>query len=52
MLKRSAISEYLAKIGKKGGKASVKARMTKLTSEQRSEVAKKAATARWKGKSQ
>ena len=48
--KKSPIAEYLAKIGKKGGKASGKARMEKLTPEKRTEVAKKAAAARWKGK--
>ena len=52
MAKKSTIGQYLAKIGRKGGKASGKARMTKLTPEQRTEVAKKAAAARWKGKSQ
>ena len=48
MAKKSAVSEYLAQIGRKGGKASGKARMEKLTPEQRSEVAKQAAAARWK----
>jgi len=52
MAKKSAVSRYLAGIGRKGGKASGKARMTKLTPEKRSEVARKAAAARWKGKSQ
>ena len=47
MAKKSAVAQYLAKIGKKGGKASGKARMTKLTPEQRTEVAKTAAAARW-----
>jgi len=46
--KKSAISKYLADIGRKGGKASGKARMDKLTPEQRSAIAKKAAAARWK----
>jgi hypothetical protein len=48
MPRKSAVSEYLAKIGRKGGKASGKARMEKLTPEKRSEVARLAATARWK----
>jgi len=52
MAKKSAVSQYLATIGKKGGKASGRARMEKLTPEQRSEVARKAAAAQWKGKSQ
>jgi hypothetical protein len=42
------VSEYLAQIGRKGGLASGKARMQKLTPEQRSEVARQAAAARWK----
>ena len=45
MAKKNPVSEYLAKIGKKGGKASGKARLTKLTPEKRSEVARKAAAA-------
>jgi hypothetical protein len=49
MAKKSAVSQYLASIGRKGGKASGKARMVKLTPEQRSEVARKAAAARWAG---
>lgn len=46
-MKRSVISEYLGMIGRKGGRASGKARMLKLTPEQRSEIARKAALARW-----
>jgi len=45
--RRTAVSKYLAEIGRKGGKASGKARMEKLTPEQRSAVAKTAAAARW-----
>jgi hypothetical protein len=41
------VSKYLAQIGRKGGKASGKARMEKLTSEQRVAVARTAAAARW-----
>jgi hypothetical protein len=37
----------LAAIGRKGGKASGKARMEKLTPEQRAAVARTAAAARW-----
>jgi hypothetical protein len=44
---KTAISKYLAEIGRKGGKASGKARMEKLTPEQRAAVARTAATARW-----
>ena len=41
--KKSEISKYLAKLGRKGGKATAK----RLTSEQRSQAAQKAAVARW-----
>ena len=37
-------------LGRLGGKKGGKARAEKLTSEQRSEIAKKAAKARWAGK--
>jgi len=45
--RKTAVSKYLARIGRKGGKASGKARMEKLTPEQRVAVAKTAAAARW-----
>lgn len=47
MPRRTALSKYLAEIGRKGGKASGKARMEKLTPEQRAAVARIAAAARW-----
>ena len=47
MARRTTISKYLAGIGRKGGKASGKARMEKLTPEQRVAIAKTAAAARW-----
>ena len=47
MARKTAVSKYLAGIGRKGGKASGKARMEKLSPEQRVAVAKKAAAARW-----
>ena len=47
MAGKGAVSEYLAKIGRKGGKASGRARMEKLTPEQRTAVARTAAAARW-----
>jgi hypothetical protein len=47
MARKTTISKYLAGIGRKGGKASGKARMEKLTPEQRVAVAKAAAAARW-----
>jgi hypothetical protein len=39
--------EYLAKLGKKGGKIGGKARAAGMTPEQRSESARKAVSARW-----
>ena len=39
--------EYFRKEGAKGGKLSAQARMEKLTPEQRKEVARTAAAARW-----
>ena len=47
MARKTTVSKYLAGIGRKGGKASGKARMEKLTPEQRVAVAKTAAAARW-----
>ncbi len=44
---RAIIAAHMSKIGKKGGEASGKARMTSLSDEKRSEVALKAARARW-----
>jgi hypothetical protein len=40
--------EYLAKLGKKGGKKGGPARAAAMTPEQRSESARKAVMARWK----
>jgi hypothetical protein len=45
--RKTAVSRYLAEIGRKGGKASGPARMEKLTAEQRATVARTAAAARW-----
>jgi hypothetical protein len=39
--------EYLAKIGKKGGKVGGTARAANMTPEQRSEASRKAVQARW-----
>lgn len=47
---RSPISEYLAEIGRRGGLKGGKARAEKLTPEQRKEIARKAAKARWEKK--
>jgi hypothetical protein len=43
MVTKNELSEYLRKLGSKGGKATAK----KLTPEQRKESARKAAQARW-----
>jgi general stress protein YciG len=43
MAKKSALSKHLAKLGRKGGKATAK----KRTPEQRSETARKGALAKW-----
>lgn len=45
--KRSAVSEYLAEIGRKGGKVGGRARAANLSAKKRSAIAKKAAKARW-----
>ena len=51
MAKRNGLSkqarEFFKSEGKRGGLKSAKARMEKLTPEQRSAIAKKAAAARW-----
>ena len=47
MARKTAVSKYLAGIGRKGGKASGKARMEKLSPAQRVAIAKTAAAARW-----
>ena len=44
----ATVSEVMRHIGRKGGKKGGKARAEKLTAKQRSEIAKKAAKARWK----
>jgi hypothetical protein len=41
------LREYLAKLGKKGGKKGGPARAAAMTPEQRSESARKAVNARW-----
>lgn len=47
---RSLISQYMAKIGSKGGKIGGKRRLKSMTAEQRSKIAKRAAQARWRKK--
>ena len=44
----STISEYMAAIGRKGGKIGGKRRLKTMTKAQRSKVAAKAARTRWK----
>lgn len=44
---RSAISEYMSQIGRKGGKIGGKRRMETMTPEERSRIALKAARASW-----
>jgi hypothetical protein len=44
---KETIKEYLARIGRKGGLKGGKARAKRLSREQRSEIASKAAKARW-----
>jgi hypothetical protein len=50
-MRRDLISKVMREMGRKGGKAAkgkgVKARMAALTPEQRRELARKAARARW-----
>lgn len=48
--KRSAVSEYLAQIGRKGGLKGGRARAEKLSAKKLKEIAKKAAAARWNKK--
>jgi len=44
---KSPISKYLSEIGKRGGLKGGPARAKKLSSKKRTEIAKKAAKARW-----
>ena len=48
---RSAVSLYLAEIGRKGGLKGGVARREKLSASRRRQIAKEAAAARWKGHS-
>lgn len=53
-MKESTVSRVMAEMGRRGGKAGGpkggKARMASLTAKQRTELARKAATARWKSR--
>ncbi len=44
-MNKKTISEVMREMGRRGGKIGGKARLTKLTAEQRSEIARKAAAA-------
>ncbi len=44
---RSPVSEYLAEIGRRGGKVGGRARAANLSAKRRSAIARKAAKARW-----
>jgi hypothetical protein len=45
--KKQILREYFSKIGKKGGSKGGKARTDAMTAEERTELARKAAAARW-----
>jgi hypothetical protein len=47
MAKKSAVSQYLAQIGREGGKAKVKKGFGKLSKARRREIAKQGGAARW-----
>jgi hypothetical protein len=47
---KAQISRLMAELGRKGGKIGGKQRLKTMTAKERSEVAKKAAQARWKAK--
>lgn len=44
---RDAVTKYLAEIGRRGGIKGGKARSAKLSNEQKTDIARKAAQARW-----
>jgi hypothetical protein len=52
MKPRDPVSEYLARIGKKGGAKGGPARAKALSATRRREIAKRAAEARWKKKAE
>lgn len=47
----TGLSEYMAAIGRKGGKIGGKRRLQTMSPEKRKRIAKRAAAARWKSKS-
>ena len=49
MDKKRILSEYFSQLGKKGGPKGGKARTSALTPEERKELARQAAAARWAG---
>jgi hypothetical protein len=50
MDEQEALRRHLSRLGKKGGPIGGRARMASLTPKQRTELAKKAAAARWKNR--
>jgi hypothetical protein len=50
MAKKSAVSQYLARIGREGGKAKVRKGLAKLSKPRRREIARQGAAARWGNK--
>jgi len=44
---QSTVSQYLAQIGRKGGLKGGKVRAAKLSAEERTKIARKAAKSRW-----
>ena len=48
MKKAQIISEYVRQIGRKGGTKSGTVRLERIPAQQRAEIARKAATARWR----
>jgi hypothetical protein len=47
MAKKSAVSQYLAQIGREGGKAKVRKGLATLTKKRKREIARQGAAARW-----
>lgn len=46
-MSRSLVSRVMAEMGRKGGKIGGKRKLVTLTPERRSDIARRAATARW-----
>jgi hypothetical protein len=50
IMKKDLLRQVMSELGKKGGKKGGRSRMASMNAQQRSELAKKAAAARWKKK--